>query len=59
MRLIAVAIEILVRARAVVGTLPELAQMRVDVLVAVGGSVEAVGRRASATGTVAGPLLIS
>jgi hypothetical protein len=59
MGLAAVAIEILVGARAIVRALPQLAQVRVDILVAVGGSAEAVGGRTSAAGTVAGPLLIS
>ena len=56
MRLIAVAVEILVRARAIVRALPQLAQVHVDILVAVGGSAEAVGGRTSATGAVAGSL---
>jgi hypothetical protein len=59
MGLAAVAVEVLVGASAIVGTLPELTQVRVDILVAVGGSAEAVGGRTRATGTVAGPLLIS
>jgi hypothetical protein len=57
MGLTAVAVEVLVGASAIVGTLPELAQMGGDVLVAVDGSVEAVGRRASSTDAVAGSLL--
>jgi len=57
MGLAAVAVEVLVRARAIVRALPQLAQVRVDILVAVGDVTEAVGRRASSTGAVAGPLL--
>lgn len=56
MGLARVAVEVLVGAVAVVGTLPELAQVRVDVLVAVGGITEAVGGGARATGAGAGSL---
>jgi hypothetical protein len=56
MGLAAVAVEILVGTSAVVRALPELAQMRVDILVAVGGVTEAVGGGASAAGAIAGSL---
>src|SRR5579884_3330213 len=54
MRRVAVAIEILVlRAAATQGTLPQLAQVGVDIVTAVTGPIQAIAQRAASTGAIA------